>query len=262
MSKPLEKVLSEAAGDKEFLTTFARGLQVIKSFDAQTPTMTLTQVANKNGLARASARRFLLTLQKLGYVSCDDKQFRLTPRVLDLGYSYLSSLNFAETITPFLKDATQQLGESCSATVLDDQDVVYIARVPRAGLIPINLQIGARLPAYATSSGRVLLANLSSESLQDYMADLNYRQLTPNTMSIVEIQAQIEKVRQQGFAIVDQELELGMRAVSVPVFDRAQQVRFAINISCHASSYDLEHIEREFVPVLRDAAKKICQVLS
>ncbi len=248
--------------DKEFLTTFARGLQVIKSFDAQSPSMTLTQVANKNGLARASARRFLLTLQKLGYVSCEDKFFRLTPRVLDLGYSYLSSLNFAETITPFLKDAAEQLGESCSATVLDDQDVVYIARIPRAGLIPINLQIGARLPAYATSSGRVLLANLSAETLNDYMTNLSYRQLTPNTLSVEQLKVQIETVREQGFAIVDQELELGMRAVSVPVYDRAQQVRFAINISCHASSHSLIDIEREFVPVLRDAAKRISQVLS
>ncbi len=254
--------MDDVSVDKEFLTTFARGLQVIKSFDAQSPSMTLTQVANKNGLARASARRFLLTLQKLGYVSCEGKVFKLTPRVLDLGYSYLSSLNFAETITPFLKDAAQHLGESCSATVLDDQDVVYIARIPRAGLIPINLQIGARLPAYATSSGRVLLANLSAEGLNDYLSGLNYRQLTPNTLSVEQLKAQIETVREQGFSIVDQELELGMRAVSVPVYDRVQQVRFAINISCHASSYSLHDIEKEFVPVLRDAAKRISQVLS
>jgi IclR family pca regulon transcriptional regulator len=253
---------NEATVDKEFLTTFARGLQVIKSFDAQSPSMTLTEVANKNGLARASARRFLLTLQKLGYVSCEGKQFKLTPRVLDLGYSYLSSLNFAETITPFLKDVAQQLDESCSATVLDDQDVVYIARVPRAGLIPINLQIGARLPAYATSSGRVLLSTLSEDTLDQYIEHLDYRQLTPNTLSRQLLIEQINTVRTQGFAIVDQELELGMRALSVPVYDRARQVRFAINMSCHASSHSLSHIESEFVPVLKDAAKQISQVLS
>lgn len=257
----VDEVTGEDTVDKEFLTTFARGLQVIKSFDAQSPAMTLTQVATKNGLARASARRFLLTLQKLGYVTCENKQFKLTPRVLDLGYSYLSSLNYAETITPFLKDVAQQLGESCSATVLDEQDVVYIARIPRAGLIPINLQIGARLPAYATSSGRVLLANLSADRLKEYMAGLNYRQLTPNTLSVVQIQTQIDLVRQQGFSIVDQELELGMRAVSVPVTDRSQQVRFAINISCHASSFTTGQIEADFVPVLREAARQIAQVL-
>ena len=146
--------------DKEFLTTFARGLEVIRSFDTDTPSMSLSAVAEKNNLSRAAARRFLLTLQKLGYVTQDDKKFRLTAKVLELGYSFLASLDFSETITPFMEEVSYQLGESCSALVLDGVDIVYVARIPRRGLIPINLQIGARLPAYATSGGRVLLASL------------------------------------------------------------------------------------------------------
>ena len=146
--------------DKEFLSTFARGLEVIRSFDTETPSMTLSAVAEKNSLSRAAARRFLLTLQKLGYVSQDDKKFGLTAKVLELGYSYLASLDFSETVTPIMEEVSYQLGESCSALVLDGVDIVYVARIPRRGLIPLNLQIGARLPAYATSGGRVLMAAL------------------------------------------------------------------------------------------------------
>ncbi|MEH6446499.1 MAG: IclR family transcriptional regulator C-terminal domain-containing protein [Oceanospirillaceae bacterium] len=248
--------------DKDFLTTFARGLEVIRSFDAASPSMTLTQVAAKNGLSRASARRFLLTLQKLGYMSCEAKNFKLTAKVLDLGYAYLSSLNFSDTLSPFLESVTHQLEESCSATVLDGQEVVYIARIPRRGLVPISLQIGARLPAFATSSGRVLLAALSEVRLEQFLQQLTFAQHTAYTLPAASLLAKIQQVRLQGFAIVDQELELGMRAVSVPVYDRSQQVRFAISISCHVSSYSIEEIEQQFVPLLQHTALQISDALS
>ncbi|MED5525473.1 IclR family transcriptional regulator domain-containing protein [Gallaecimonas pentaromativorans] len=244
--------------DKDFLATFARGLEVIKSFDAQTPAMTLTEVAKKNDLSRASARRFLLTLQKLGYVSSDGKQFRLTARVLDLGYSYLSTLNFGGVITRYMEEVTLKLGESCSASVLDGQNIVYIARVPVRGLLPINLQIGAKLPAYATSMGRVLLAAMPQEHLDIFLAEAPFEALTPYTLTEAsQLREEVDKVRQQGYAINDQQLELGLRSVAVPVFDRHHNVRFALNVSTHVSKVSKEKLIAEFVPLLEETAKKI-----
>lgn len=244
--------------DKDFLATFARGLEVIKSFDAQTPAMTLTEVAKKNDLSRASARRFLLTLQKLGYVSSDGKQFRLTARVLDLGYSYLSTLNFGGVITRYMEEVTLKLGESCSASVLDGQSIVYIARVPVRGLLPINLQIGAKLPAYATSMGRVLLAAMPQEHLDIFLAEAPFEALTPYTLTEAsQLREEVDKVRQQGYAINDQQLELGLRSVAVPVFDRHRNVRFALNVSTHVSKVSKEKLIAEFVPLLEETAKKI-----
>lgn len=257
----VNKNLKAEVADKDFLVTFARGLEVIKSFGADSTTMTLTELAKKNDLSRASARRFLLTLQKLGYVSNSDKQFRLTAKILDLGYSYLSSLNLTEVITPFIERVAHELSESCSATVLDGSEVVYIARIPRRGLIPISLQIGARLPAYATSPGRVLLASLAEEQLQEFLKTVDFKPLTSRTITPDKLPAELEKVRKQGYAIVDQELELGMRAVAVPVYDRRRQLAFAINVSSHISNVSLEQIENSFVPVMLKASKDMTAAL-
>lgn len=250
-----------ASVDKEFLSTFARGLEVIRSFDTDTPSMTLSALAEKNGLSRASARRFLLTLEKLGYVSKDDKTFRLTAKVLELGYSYLASLDFSETITPFMEDVSYRLRESCSALVLDGVDIVYVARIPRRGLIPINLQIGARLPAYATSGGRVLMAALPEAELGSLLEKTNFEQLTAYTKSQEALKEELGKVRSDGYAIVDQELELGMRALAVPVLDRRGTARFALNSSSHVSTVSVDQIVREYVPIMQEAARKITQVL-
>jgi len=247
--------------DKEFLTTFARGLEVIRSFDTDTPSMSLSAVAEKNNLSRAAARRFLLTLQKLGYVTQDDKKFRLTAKVLELGYSFLASLDFSETITPFMEEVSYQLGESCSALVLDGVDIVYVARIPRRGLIPINLQIGARLPAYATSGGRVLLASLPAQELDQVIRDTRFEKLTAYTKGPDELRAELEKIRMNGYAVVDQELELGMRALAVPVFDRRGRARFALNSSSHVSTVSFDRIIDEYVPIMQSASRKITEVL-
>lgn len=247
--------------DKDFLATFARGLEVIKSFDTDSSSMTLTELAKKTGLSRASARRFLLTLQKLGYVTSQDKQFRLTAKILDLGYSYLSSLNLTDVITPFIERVSHELNESCSATVLDGTEVVYIARIPRRGLIPISLQIGARLPAYVTSPGRVLLAALPDDQLQEFLNVVDFKQHTSRTIIPDKLRAELERVRKQGYAIVDQELELGMRAVAVPVYDRRQQLAFAISVSSHISTVTLKQIVDEFIPVMLEVSKKMTAAL-
>jgi len=247
--------------DKEFMSTFARGLQLIRSFGTDTPSMTLSAVAEKNQLSRAAARRFLLTLQKLGYVSLEDKKFRLTAKVLELGYSYLASLDFSDTITPFMEEVTYQLGESCSALVLDGLDIVYVARIPRRGLIPLNLQIGARLPAYATSGGRVLMSALANQELEDLLQKTHFEKLTAYTKGADELRQELEIIRANGYAIVDQELELGMRALAVPVLDRRGQARFALNSSSHVSSVSLERIVDEYVPIMQNAARRIAEVL-
>lgn len=247
--------------DKEFMSTFARGLEVIRSFDTDTPAMTLSAVAEKNNLSRAAARRYLLTLNKLGYVSQDDKTFRLTAKVLELGYSYLASLDFTETITPFMEKVSYRLGESCSAQVLDGTDIVYVARIPRRGLIPINLQIGARLPAYATSGGRVLMAALPDPELEELLVATPFDKLTAYTKGRDELSAELQRIRADGFAIVDQELELGMRALAVPVFDRRGQTRFALNTSSHVSTVSLGRIVEEYLPILQEASRKITEAL-
>ena len=247
--------------DKEFMSTFARGLALIRSFDTETPAMTLSAVAEKNGLSRAAARRYLLTLLKLGYVSQDDKTFRLTAKVLELGYSYLTSLDFTETITPIMERVSYRLGESCSALVLDGTDIVYVARIPRRGLIPINLQIGARLPAYATSGGRVLMAALPDAELNSLLDRTSFDQLTAYTKGRESLLAELNRIRSQGYAIVDQELELGMRALAVPVFDLRRQTRFALNTSSHVSSVSVQRIIDEYVPILQEASQTITDVL-
>ncbi|MFV8572303.1 IclR family transcriptional regulator domain-containing protein [Marinobacter sp. SBS5] len=256
-----QKEIDVNKADKEFMSTFARGLQLIRSFGTDTPSMTLSAVAEKNQLSRAAARRFLLTLQKLGYVSLEDKKFRLTAKVLELGYSYLASLDFSDTITPFMEEVTYQLGESCSALVLDGLDIVYVARIPRRGLIPLNLQIGARLPAYATSGGRVLMSALANQELEDLLQKTHFEKLTAYTKGPDELRQELEKIRTNGYAIVDQELELGMRALAVPVLDRRGQARFALNSSSHVSTVSLDRIVEEYVPIMQHAARKIAEVL-
>lgn len=254
--------MEHSTSDKDFLTTFAKGLNVIRSFEPNSMNMTLTEVAKKNDLSRASARRFLLTMLKLGYVETDGNRFSLTAKVLELGYSYLSTLDVGGTVSTQLELVTQQLGESSSAAVLEGENIVYIARIPVRPLMAFNLQIGARLPAYATSMGRVLLSGLPEEELDHLLTQSNLIQLTPNTLtSPSELKAEIAKVRVQGYAINDQELELGLRSVAVPVFNRNGKLRLTLNVSCHSSKTTVDRMISEFVPVLKDTAQRISMSL-
>ena len=160
-----------------------------------------------------------------------------------------------------MEEVSYQLGESCSALVLDGVDIVYVARIPRRGLIPINLQIGARLPAYATSGGRVLLASLPAQELDQVIRDTRFEKLTAYTKGPDELRAELEKIRMNGSAVVDQELELGMRALAVPVFDRRGRARFALNSSSHVSTVSIDRIIDEYVPIMQSASRKITEVL-
>src|ERR1700745_3757163 len=174
-------VTRERSRSADFVQSLERGLLVIRAFDAEHRELGLSEVARISGLTRAAARRFLLTLAKLGYVSFSDGRFALTPRVLELGYAYLSSLSLPEVAQPHMEALVAQVNESSSISVLDDTEVVYVARVPTRRIMSITLAVGTRLPAYATSMGRVLLANLPEEELEERLSRVEVRPLAPRT---------------------------------------------------------------------------------
>jgi IclR family pca regulon transcriptional regulator len=255
--------MNESPRSGEFVTSLARGLQVIRAFDTDNPAMSLSDVAKRTGLTRAAARRFLHTLRELGYVSSDGRDFRLTPRVLGLGYAYLSSMSIVELAQPFMENISKQVNESCSMSVLDDSEVVYIARVPTKRIMSVALSIGTRLPAYNTSMGRVLLADLSGEQLDDYFSASERIQYTPQTVTDeCALRDILERARRAGFAAVDQELELGLRSIAVPVRARSGKTLAALNVSGHATRVSMRDMRKSFLPTLQEAAEAITATLS
>ncbi len=208
-------------------------------------------MARETGLARAAARRFLLTLQDLGYVRSDQRRFALTPRVLELGYSFLSSLTLPEIAQPHLRDLVQRVHESSSISVLDGPDIVYVAREPTRRIMTVAISVGTRFPAYATSMGRVLLAGLTPDGLEAFLARAELKPLTPTTVTdAASLRAELDRIREQGWALVDQELEAGLRSIAVPVHDPRGQVVAAVNLSAHASRTTLEAVRAELLPSL------------
>lgn len=243
----------EARG--EFVASFARGLDVIRAFSEERPEQTLSELAAVTGLSRAVARRFLHTLVALGYARTDGKVFALTPRVLELGFSYLSSQPLPALVQPHLEALSRTLGESTSASVLDGADIVYVARVPTRRIMRTSISVGTRFPAYATSMGRVLLAGLTDASLDAVLAKLHPEALTPSTRTDPEVlRAEIVRVRTQGWALVDQELEAGLRSVAAPI-TRGDVVIGAVNVSTTSTVSTLERIRSEFVPALLVTAR-------
>jgi IclR family pca regulon transcriptional regulator len=233
-----------------------RGLAVIRAFDAEHRDLTLSEVARATGLTRAAARRFLLTLVELGYVHVDGGRFSLRPRVLELGFAYLSSLSLPEVAQPHMEELVAQINESSSISVLDDTDIVYVARVPTRRIMSITLAVGTRLPAYATSMGRVLLAALPDAELDERLARIDVRPLTKRTVKGRDaLRRELEAVRGQGYAVVDQELEEGLRSGAVPIRDASGAVVAALNVSVHASRTSMQALRTELLrPALRAAA--------
>jgi len=235
-----------------------RGLSVIRAFDAEHPELTLSDVAREAGLTRASARRFLHTLTELGYVRSNGRLFALRPRVLDLGYAYLSSQSLHEVAQPHLERLVSELRESSSVSVLDAEDVVYVARVATRRIMRVTISVGTRFPAYATSMGRVLLAGQSDEWLDGYLATVELRRLTARTVTDVEaLRAEVLAVREQGWAFVDEELEEGLRAIAAPVHDPSGLVTAAVNVSSPVSRGSAALVRHEFLPHLLAAAHAI-----
>ncbi|MBF6397454.1 helix-turn-helix domain-containing protein [Nocardia cyriacigeorgica] len=242
----------------DFVQSLGRGLAVIRSFDAGHPRRTLSDVAEATGLARATARRFLLTLVELGYVRTDGALFWLSPRVLELGYSYLSSLSLPEVAGPHLESLADMVHESTSVSILDDGDIVYVARVPVRRIMTVSITIGTRFPAYGTSMGRVLLAGLPEAVLEEYFAKVALTPLTDRTVpTIDELRHQVRRTREAGYCVVDQELEAGLRSLAAPIRDRTGSVVAAVNISTHAARYTIDRIEADLLPPLSATADAI-----
>jgi IclR family pca regulon transcriptional regulator len=242
----------------DFVRSLDRGLAIIRVFDADNPRLTLSQVARGVGINRASARRFLHTLRELGYVRIDGPHFELSPRVLHLGFSHLCDLRLPELAMPHLERLGQLCGESSSLSVLDHAEIVYLARASTDRIMRVTISVGTRLPAYATSMGRVLLAGRPDDWLDEYLATTTLEAKTPATITdAARLLRELRSIRQLGYAIVDQELEEGLRSMAVPIRDRAGKVIAAINVSVHASRGTVEWMRDTMLHPLRETAEAI-----
>jgi IclR family pca regulon transcriptional regulator len=241
-----------------YVQSLARGLSIICAFNADRSEMTLSDIARTTGLSRATTRRFLLTLAELGYVRSEGRLFSLNARVLQLGFSYLSALSLPEIAQPHLESLAAGIHESTSASVLDGTDIVYVARVPSRRIMTVRINIGTRFPAYATSMGRVLLSGLAPEELGAHLPTLAFQGPTSHTItSRSSLEVELRRVRSQGWAIVDQELEEGLRSIAVPIRHTNGSIVAAINVSTTSTSHTLESIRENLLPPLQLAAERI-----
>lgn len=254
---------SSASRSTAFVRSLERGLAVIRAFDEDNRRLTLSDVARITGLTRAAARRFLLTLVELGYVDDRGHYFSLRPRILELGYALVSSLQLPEVVKPHLERLSQRADESSSVAVLDGPDIVYVARVATRRIMNATIGIGTRFPAYATSMGRVLLAGHTNEWLAGYLASAQLRPLTARTVTAPEeLMDILFEIRENGWALVDQELEDGIRSIAAPLHDLDGQVVAAVNVSAPARRGSLDDIKRDLLPPLLDTAREIESDLS
>jgi IclR family pca regulon transcriptional regulator len=244
--------------NSDFVQSLDRGLSVIRAFGPDREHLSLSEVAEATHLTRAAARRFLLTLVSLGYVRSDGRKFSLRPRVLELGYAYLSGLSLPDVAAPHMEELVARLHESSSISVLDGQHVVYVVRVPTKRIMTVAISVGTRFPAYATSMGRVLLAALPADELDRYLAEASFSALTEKTVTDPgQLRDLLTEVADQGYAIVDQELEEGLRAVAAPIRGAADVGMAAINVSAHASRVSMAALREEILPVLLQTAAQI-----
>lgn len=259
MSEPAEDAAQTTGTPSgQYVQSLARGLTVIRAFNADRPEMTLSEIARATGLTRATCRRFLLTLVDLDYVRADGRLFSLTARVLDLGFSYLSALSLPEIAQPHLETLASTVHDSTSASVLNGTDIVYVARVAARRIMSVRINIGTRFPAYATSMGRVLLAGLNTADLDAHLAAMDVERLTSRTITSADaLLAELERVKQQGWALVDQELEDGLRSIAAPIRHGNGRVVAAINVSTTTSNHSVESMQKVLLPPLQLAAARI-----
>jgi len=255
--------IADLSGDPNFMTSLARGLAVINAFQERKRHLTIAQISHRTGIPRAAVRRCLYTLMKLGYATNEGHTYSLLPKVLTLGHAYLSSTPLAVTAQPYLDRISEQLHEACNLATLEGELVLYLARsaIPQR-LISVDLSVGSRLPAYCTSMGRILLAALDDDSLRDYLMHADLQAKTSRTLHTAEaLWACLQQVRQQGWCVVDQELEQGLRSVAVPVYDSAGHVLAAMNVSTHAGRVPANELEKRVLPVLLTASRDLSSQL-
>ena len=250
-------------GDPNFMTSLARGLAVIQAFSQRRHHLTISQVSTTTGLSRAAVRRCLYTLAKLGFAGSDDnRHFFLRPRILALGHSYISSMPLATAAQPVLEHISRQLHESCSIATLDGVDIVYIARANVTRIMSIDLGVGSRLPAFCTSMGRAILANLPPEELEAILARVEFKRYTERTITNpAKLTQALRQIRRDGYSIIDQELEHGLRSMAVPIQNPSGKVVAALNIGAHAQRVSIQDMQTKFLPHLRAAAQELCLLL-
>ena len=246
---------------REYVQALQRGFAVIKAFSATAPSLTMAEVAQRAGLARTVARRYLFTLAELGCIQEHDGRFTLTPKVLDLGFTYLSTMSVATIAQPTMERVVADLHESCSLSVLDGHEIVYVARVAAKRIMSINLVVGSRLPAHATSMGKILLAHLPAKQLDAFLGGELERR-SPKTMCDPDqLRAALDQARCQGWALADEESEEGIRSVAAPVWEHGGRVAAAINVSAHASRVSKAELCEHHLPILLDAARAISRAM-
>ncbi len=253
-----EKPRERQGDDKEFMATLAKGLAVLGCFGKQRPTMTLSEAAGAANLSRATARRILRTLAELGYVEQQGRDFSLSPNILKLGFAYLATQSWVERAQPLLKELSERLQESASAAILEGNEIVYVVRVPTRRIMSASISVGSRLPAFHTALGRVLLGYLDEAEIWRRLKSQRIEAYTPST--ITDLQALFDRVRldrEHGFAIVDEELERGLRAIAVPVIDRSGQAIGALNLSTHSARTTRNEMRDHFLPALRKVAEQV-----
>ncbi|WP_300654429.1 IclR family transcriptional regulator [Pseudomonas sp.] len=253
------KRIADLSGDPNFMTSLARGLAVINAFQERKRHLTIAQISHRTEIPRAAVRRCLYTLMKLGYATTDGRTYSLLPKVLTLGHAYLSSTPLAVSAQPYLDRISEQLHEACNLATLEGEQVLYIARsaIPQR-LISVDLSVGSRLPAYCTSMGRILLAALDDDSLHDYLNHADLQAKTSRTLYTPEALWEcLQQVRQQGWCLVDQELEQGLRSLAVPVYDSLGHVLAAMNVSTHAGRVPARELEQRFLPIMLNASREL-----
>jgi IclR family transcriptional regulator, pca regulon regulatory protein len=266
---PSPKVTPAAAldaytGDPNFMTSLARGLVVIQAFTQQSPQMTISQLSIKTGLSRAAVRRCLYTLTKLGFAGAEDgSRYSLRPRMLTLSHTYTTSNTLSSAAQPILERMSAALHESFSVATLDGEDIVYIARTQVNRVMAVDLHIGSRLPAYCTSMGRILLSYLPAEQLEQYLAKVNLIPHTNRTITSVEkLRLALRNIRRNGYAICDQEYEVGLRSIAVPVYSTSGRVVATLNLSGNAPRLSVLEMQSRFLTPLRNAASELSVFLN
>jgi IclR family pca regulon transcriptional regulator len=246
-----------------YVQSFARGLEVIRSFSASAPRQTLTEVAGRTGLTRAGARRILLTLQTLGYVESDGRLFALTPRILDLGFAYLSSMPIWNVAEPVMEQLVEEVKESCSAGVLEGTDIMYVLRVSTRKIMRNSLGVGSRLPAYCTSLGRMLLAGLPDVEVLRLLQASALEARTKHTLTDIDaLLAKVQQARRQGWCMINQELEEGLVSMAAPIVNRSGRTVAALNISGQVNRTTPRQMQETMLPALREAAREVSQRLA
>ena len=252
----MQKIITPT--DNEFISSLEKGLRVLKTFSQNRRKMTISEVAEYSNMSKAASRRYLLTFNALGYINVEGRYFSLTSKILTFSAMYLNSDSLADVATPYLSDLTSMVHESSSISQLQGDDIIYIARVPTKKIMSINLQVGARLPAWITSMGRVQMAYLDQKQQNEMVDRVTFESKTAKTIKTsIALKEELKKVKSQGYALVDQEIEEGVISIAVPIFNRNNKVIAGLNIAGSPSVYNKKKLVKEILPALNNTAELI-----